>query len=72
MQQAVKEGKLEPWLLGRAEDRMATEVRDLQIYGTQIKYDPETKTLNLWPIDDPKNVDKRRAAIGLGPIAAFL
>ena len=36
--QAVKDNKLEPRLLGRAENRIATERGDLQIYGTQIKY----------------------------------
>lgn len=72
MRQAVKEGKLEPRLLGRAEDRIATERGDLQVYGTQIKYYPKTKTLNVWPVDDPANVDKRRAAIGLDSIAEFL
>ena len=72
MRQAVKEKKLEPRMLGRAEDRIATERGDLQVYGTQIKYYPETKTLNVWPVFDPVNVDKRRAAIGLGPISESL
>lgn len=72
MRQAVKDNKLEPRLLCRAEDRIATERGDLQIYGTQIKYYPETKTLNVWPLFDPVNVDKRRSEIGLGPIAEFL
>jgi hypothetical protein len=72
MRQAVKEEKLEPRFLGRAEDRIATERGDLQIYGTQIKYYPETKSFNVWPIYDPVNIDKKRAEIGLGPIAEFL
>ena len=72
MRQAVKDGKLEPRFLVRAEDRIATERGDLQIYGGQMKYYPETKTFNLWPVYDPENIDKRRAAIGLDPIAIFL
>lgn len=72
MRQAVKDKKLEPYLLGRAEDRIATERGDLQVYGTQIKYYPKTKTLNVWPVVDPANVDQRRAAIGLDSIAEVL
>ena len=72
MKQAVLENKLEPQLLVRAEDRIATERGDLQIYGGQMKYYPETKSFNVWPVYDPINIDKRRAEIGLGPIAEHL
>lgn len=72
MKQAVNEKKLEPSFLVRAEDRIATERGDLQIYGGQMKYYPETKTFNVWPVYDPVNIDKRRAEIGLEPIAEFL
>lgn len=72
MRQAVKDKKLEPRFLVRAEDRIATERGDLQIYGGQMKYYPETKSFNLWPVYDPANIDKRRAAIGLDSIAIFL
>lgn len=72
MRQAVKNKQLSPWLLARTEDRIATDRGELQIYGGQIKYYPETKTLDVWPIVDPENVDKRRAAIGLEPMAEYL
>lgn len=72
MRSAVEMHKLEPYLLARAEDRLATDANQLQIYGGQIKYYPETKSFDVWPIYDPVNVDKRRKAIGLGPIADFL
>lgn len=72
MRQAVKDKKLEPRFLVRAEDRIATERGDLQIYGGQMKYYPNTKSFNLWPVLDPENIDKRRTAIGLDSIAVFL
>ncbi|MDX1829818.1 MAG: DUF6624 domain-containing protein [Lutibacter sp.] len=72
MKQAVKDKKLEARFLVRAEDRIATSRGDLQIYGGQMKYYPETKTFNVWPVYDPVNIDKRRAEIGLEPIATFL
>lgn len=72
MRQAVKDKKLEPRFLVRAEDRIATERGDLQIYGGQMKYYPETKSFNLWPVFEPENIDQRRTEIGLDSIAIFL
>ena len=72
MRQAVLDKKLEPRYLVRAEDRLATDNGELQIYGGQMKYYPETKSFNVWPVYDPVNIDKRRAEIGLGPIAEHL
>ena len=72
MRQAVLDKKLEPRYLVRAEDRIATDKGELQIYGGQMKYYPKTKSFNVWPVYDPVNIDKRRAAIGLEPIAEFL
>jgi hypothetical protein len=72
MKQAVLDKQLNPQLLVRAEDRIATERGDLQIYGGQMKFYPETKTFNVWPVLDPVNIDQRRAAIGLGSIADHL
>ncbi len=72
MRNAVHEKKLAPRFLVRAEDRIATDEGNLQIYGGQMKYYPETKSFNVWPILDPANIDKRRAKIGLIPIAEHL
>lgn len=72
MRQAVKNKELSPWLLARTEDRIATDRGQLQIYGGQIKYYPETESFDVWPIKDPENVDKRRAEIGLEPMAEYL
>lgn len=72
MRQAVQDKKLEARYLVRAEDRIATERGDLQIYGGQMKYYPETKTFNVWPVYDPININKRRAEIGLGTIEEHL
>ncbi|MDF0717675.1 hypothetical protein PY092_16040 [Muricauda sp. 334s03] len=72
MRQATKNKELSPWLLARTEDRIATDRGQLQIYGGQIKYYPETDSFDVWPIIDPENVDKRRAEIGLEPMAEYL
>jgi len=72
MKQAVLDKKLEARWLVRAEDRIATDKGELQIYGGQMKWYPKTKTFNVWPVYDPVNIDKRRAEIGLIPIAEHL
>ncbi len=72
MKEAVRKGHLQPRFLVRAEDRIATDNGELQIYGGQMKYYPETKSFNVWPVFDPVNIDKRRMEIGLGPIAEHL
>ncbi|WP_296701905.1 DUF6624 domain-containing protein [Algoriphagus sp.] len=72
MRQAVKDGKLEASLLVRTEDRIATEMGELHINGEKMKYYPETKSFNVWSVFDPANIDKKRAEIGLGPIAEYL
>jgi hypothetical protein len=72
MKQAVINKKLEARFLVRAEDRIATDKGNLQIYGGQMKYYPQTNSFNVWPVFDPVNIDKRRALIGLEPISQFL
>ena len=72
MRQATAKGDLEPRLLARAEDRLATDRGELQRYGGKIKYYPESGTFDVWPIFEPEQVDQRRAAIGLEPMAEFL
>ena len=72
MKQAVLDNKLEARWLVRAEDRIATDKGELQIYGGQMKWYPETKTFNVWPVYDPVNIDQRRAKIGLIAIAEHL
>ncbi len=72
MKAAVASENLHPRLLARAEDRIATDRGELQVYGGQMKYYPETQSFNVWPVFDPANIDKRRAAIGLGPVAEYL
>ncbi len=43
-----------------------------QIYGTQIKMDPETKNIYIHPIIGPDNVDERRAELGLSKLSEYL
>jgi hypothetical protein len=72
MKEAVLAKQLAPRFLVRAQDRINSELGKLQIYGGQMKYYPETKSFNVWPVYDPENINKRRAEIGLNTIEEHL
>jgi hypothetical protein len=71
MQQAVKNKKARPPDLALLEDRVLMGQNKKQIYGSQISKDKNGKWI-VHPIEDPQNVDKRRAEIGLMPIAEYV
>lgn len=66
MREAVKNKKARPADLALLEDRVAMRHGKMQIYGSQIMYG------NLALLEDPDNVDTRRAAVGLEPLADYL
>lgn len=72
MREAVKNGKAQASSLALLEDRVALAQGKRQIYGSQIGRNPETQAYYLSPLEDPDNVDKRRADVGLGPLAEYL
>jgi len=72
MREAAKKGNVVPRNLAHLEDRIASKTEKPQIYGSTIKRYHESGIFDVWPIEDPKNVDKRRLSVGLGPIAPHL
>ena len=70
MREAVKNHKAQPASLALLEDRVALGHGGKQVYGSQITNDGSGNFLA--PMIDPDNVDKRRAEVGLGPIAEYL
>ena len=72
MREAVKKGKALGSSLALLEDRVALGQGKRQIYGSQITRDIETKLYYVRPLDDPDNVDKRRAEVGLPPLADYV
>ena len=72
MQAAVKKGDASAANLALLEDRVALRRGKLQIYGSQIGRDPETGGHYVLPLQDPDNVDKRRAEAGLPPLADYV
>ncbi|HEX8332155.1 MAG TPA: DUF6624 domain-containing protein [Segetibacter sp.] len=58
--------------LALLEDRVALAEGKKQIYGSQVGQDQATGKSTLSPLEDPDNVDKRRAEVGLGTLATYL
>ncbi|WP_348811308.1 DUF6624 domain-containing protein [Flavobacterium maritimum] len=72
MQEAVKKGNASGANLALLEDRVALRQGKKQIYGSQIGKDKETNKYYVSILEDPDNVDKRRAEIGLQPMADYV
>lgn len=71
MREAVEKGFAKKIDLAMLEDRYLTNQGKPQIYGTQLVRQKGGKMAPL-PIEDEKNVDKRRHEVGLGTMAAYL
>lgn len=72
MRDAVNKGKAMAASLALLEDRVALGKGKKQIYGSQIGQDQTTGKHYVLPLEDPDNVDKRRASVGLGSLAAYV
>jgi len=72
MRDAVKNGNARGSSLALLEDRILLGQGKKQIYGSQIGNNPVTQTYYVRPLEDPDNVDKRRAEVGLGPLAEYV
>lgn len=72
MRAAVKNKNALAKDLALLEDRTSLDYGKKQIYGSQLGRDEKTQKYYVKPLDDPDNVDKRRAKIGLETMAEYL
>lgn len=72
LREAVKNGKALSMHLALLEDRVALGQGKKQIYGSQIHRDQKTGQWFVAPIEDEKNVNTRRASVGLEPLEVYL
>ncbi len=72
MREAVEKNNARASSLALLEDRVAMRKGGKQIYGSQIKRNPESGEFYVSPLTDPENVDKRRAEVGLGTLAEYV
>ncbi|SMO68866.1 DUF6624 domain-containing protein [Solitalea koreensis] len=68
---AVKVNIASPAQLAMFEDKLAVDMGQRQKYGSQVNYD-EHGEWKVAPIEDEKNVDKRRAQVGLPALTEYL
>ena len=72
MREAFAKGNMSGRHIAMVEDRVKMYNGEKQIYGTQLRMNPETKALALYPIEKEEEVNKRRASVGLMPIEEYL
>jgi hypothetical protein len=70
IREALKAGNAKGPQVAMLEDRVAMRTGKKQIYGSQVIND-KAGNYYIGPLEDPDNVDKRRAEVGLGPIATY-
>lgn len=66
VEQAVANGKINRSTFALMQDRLLMDFGYKQVYGTQIRND------QLYELQDPDNVNARRAEVGLGPIETYV
>lgn len=72
LKESVAQGESEGWNLAFLQDRVLMRKGQKQIYGTQSIWDNTLKKNKIYPISDLKNVNKRRAKLGLETIEAYV
>lgn len=68
MKKAVDENKASKGNYAYLLDRVLMKRGKKQLYGSQYTIDPKTGETVLWDIEDPDNINIRRAEMKLGPI----
>jgi hypothetical protein len=70
LQQSVEEGESRPSDMAMMQDRILMRRGEKQIYGSQVVYSKTGEQI-FYPIDDEKNVNIRRAKVGLQPMEEY-
>jgi len=71
LKKLATEKEIHPSSVAMLIDRVHTTKGENQIYGTQIKIN-KSGSISVPPIEDRKNVDSRRAAVGLPPLSQYI
>ena len=69
---AVEAGEFERRHFALLQDRILVAEDKPQIFGTQLYWDDNTDKFEPFPIEDEANVDSRREAFGLEPLAEYV
>lgn len=71
MQKSVEDGESFGTDLALLQDRILMRQGKKQIYGSQVVFDKKTGAQVFYPIEDEKNVNIRRAKVGLQPMEEY-
>lgn len=72
VKKAVYKGEMDSQDYAYLYDRIKLNGDEKQLYGTRFsRVDPKTKTVELAPIEDIENLDKRRMEVGMMPIEMY-
>ncbi|SFF39045.1 DUF6624 domain-containing protein [Spirosoma endophyticum] len=71
LQEAAVQGQLSKASVALTIDRIRVRKGQKQLYGSQVHNDANGQPIGFEPIDDEVNVDKRRAEVGLPPLATY-
>ena len=69
---AVNAGKARPGRLAYLQDRILLRRGQKQIYGSQVFLNIKSNEVYVLPLEDPYNLDMRRASVGLEPMANYI
>ena len=72
LKKSAENGDLNKSNIALMEDRILMMDGKPQIYGSQISKNRETKKWELYKLEKPETVDKRRAEVGLGSLKEYL
>ena len=72
MKPVVLQGHAQPDDLAMLTDRVRINTDRLQVFGSQVKYDMQICRAMPKPTENPKEVDQRRAQVGLIPLWQYM
>ncbi len=72
LRKSVSKEESNAYDLALMEDRILMSQGKKQLYGSQVRRNAQSKQYEVYPIEDEKNVDKRRKKMGLEPLADYL
>lgn len=70
IKKATQEGSVPIWQRAYLEDRVRVNQGRRQLYGTQFRANKKG-LLELWPVQNRKQLDVRRKGVGLEPISIY-
>jgi len=72
LKESVKKGESTGNQLALLEDRILMREGKPQIYGSQITQNMKTGKMEVYKVEEPEYVNKRRKEVGLGPIEDYI